>query len=655
MGRGREMKHNSGKNLVVVAAVVLWIMSAFSAVAEEAFELEEIEVVASPIIERNMVDRYAGQKTLVSEAQIEILNVQDLTAALRKTPGVNISRYNPIGSFGGGEGGAVFIRGMGSSRPGSEIKTYIDGIPMFMSIWNHPLMDLMPIDTARSVEVYKSPQPQNFGNAMAALNMVPKTRAEQGVGSKATVAAGSFGTVVANVESGGRFDNFDYYLGGSYRSSDGHRDHSEGETGDLFARLGYDFNEHWGAYFFGLYSDNSAEDPGEEGADASRREGTYETRSRLASLTLSNTYDRAHGDIKLFRNDGEGDWLDQPTSTEGVREDLFNDFTFYGIKAREVFSLVGEAEFVTGLDWDYTDGDYDMVLSDGSTNPWQGHDYTMISPYIAISRQFGSSDGVTVSPSVGVRYYDHSDFGSAWSPHLGVVAEFGSFTGHAGYSRGIVFPGLDVVVFSEEVIPVLGDSWKALDPEVMDHYEVGVSYRLGDVAGLEVVWFYNDGKDRYVFITSPTSRPVYGNVEEYTTKGVEVSAEIRPAANLAVFMGGTYMRTDPSDTPYAPELTLSAGLTWRFLKAVTFSADVQYSDDMFVSSQARRAGAVNMAEVDDYFVLNAKLSYAFKTKSEKVTGKVFVAGENLTDADYEYRPGYPMPGLNGMAGVSLYF
>ena len=40
------------------------------------------------------------------------LNAADLGTALRRTPGVNISRYNPIGSFGGAEGGGIFIRGM---------------------------------------------------------------------------------------------------------------------------------------------------------------------------------------------------------------------------------------------------------------------------------------------------------------------------------------------------------------------------------------------------------------------------------------------------------------------------------------------------------------------------------------------------------------
>jgi iron complex outermembrane receptor protein len=32
-----------------------------------------------------------------------------------------------------------------------------------------------------------------------------------------------------------------------------------------------------------------------------------------------------------------------------------------------------------------------------------------------------------------------------------------------------------------------------------------------------------------------------------------------------------------------------------------------------------------------------------------------VAGENLTDSDYQYRPGYPMPGASVMGGVAWGF
>ena len=152
--------------------------SSFVAIAaderSQVTHLEEITVVGSPVIEANEVDRYASQKTTVTQRQIQDLNAQDVSTALRMAPGVNITRYNMIGSFGGATGGAVFIRGMGSSRPGAEIKTLVDGIPMYMSVWNHPLLDLMSIDSAYSIEVYKGPQPHKFANALGVINIVPK-------------------------------------------------------------------------------------------------------------------------------------------------------------------------------------------------------------------------------------------------------------------------------------------------------------------------------------------------------------------------------------------------------------------------------------------------------------------------------------------------
>jgi len=172
-----------GKSRVAVGAIflALWLFSGeLNAGAEETFtgaqELEGIVVTSTPIIEGNVVDSFGSTRTIVTEEQIRNLNAQDLATALRRTPGVTISRYNPIGSHGGAQGGGIFIRGMGSSRPGSEIKTFIDGVPMYMGLWNHPLLDLLSIDTAAAIEVFKSPQPQRFGNAFGAVNILPKRK-----------------------------------------------------------------------------------------------------------------------------------------------------------------------------------------------------------------------------------------------------------------------------------------------------------------------------------------------------------------------------------------------------------------------------------------------------------------------------------------------
>jgi outer membrane receptor protein involved in Fe transport len=644
--------------LLVVASYFVMVFHQYSCLAYESgsSDLATIIVTATPIIEGNERDRYGSEKTVVSEDQMEDLNAQDLTTALRRTPGVNISRYNMIGAFGGATGGGVFIRGMGASRPGAEIKTFIDGVPMFMSVWNHPLLDLMSIDPAESVEVYKSPQPYMFGNALAAVNIVPKVKTTEGFLTKLSFSGGAHETYVAKGEQGGKVGHFDYYVSGGYRTSDGHRENSDGELKDFYGRLGYQLNDEWRVSLFGFHTDNWADDPGVEGKPSTRL-GRYKTKAWLGIATIENRYPMAEGYLKVYRNSGDGDWLDQPSSTKpGVKENLYNNFLFYGVKVREALHLWEGGEIVTGLDWDYTDGDYNKIFTDGTTDRWNGHDYDILSPYLAISHQFGKKEGLYLIPSAGFRYYDHSDFGSEVSPHAGVVAGYRDTVLHVGYSKGILYPGLDVVVVSEKVNPALKTSWQNLSPEKMDHLEAGFKqYFFDKRLDLDVTWFYNDGKNRYIVVPPPPPPPHYANIGKYRTKGVEVAITAHPTETISTFLGVTFLDKEPETTPYAPDVTLSAGVNWRFFDNFKLSLDCQYVDKMYVDSKARRLGAVNTATVDSYFLLNGKLSYQLPLPTKRVQGEVFLAVENLTDTDYEYYPGYPMPGTTWMIGGKVIF
>jgi iron complex outermembrane receptor protein len=206
---------------------------------------------------------------------------------------------------------------------------------------------------------------------------------------------------------------------------------------------------------------------------------------------------------------------------------------------------------------------------------------------------------------------------------------------------------------SEAVIPVLGDSWKALDPEVVNHYEVGFSYNFSDRMTADLTFFYDDGKDRYVIVPAPPFPPKYANIEEFTIQGVEATANWQPLRTLALFAGISFLDTDPCDLPYAPETTVSCGMNWRFRDRCKLSLDGSYVSSIHVYSRARRLGTANSETVDSYCLLNGKFSYGFEVASAKLKGQFFVAGENLADVDYEYQPGYPMPGINAMAGVQV--
>ena len=99
------------------------------------------------------VEKDGTEIVTLSRGQLGELNAQDLQTALRQVPGVTISRYSPIGSYGGAQGGSVYIRGQGAARPGGEIRMYTDGVPRESGVWGHPLMDSVPADFADSAQV----------------------------------------------------------------------------------------------------------------------------------------------------------------------------------------------------------------------------------------------------------------------------------------------------------------------------------------------------------------------------------------------------------------------------------------------------------------------------------------------------------------------
>ena len=88
--------------IVLAALPLVAVQSATNVVAD----LPTVTVVASPITQEESVTKDGADATTISRAQLAQLNAQDLQTALRQVPGVTISRYAPIGSYGGAQGGS---------------------------------------------------------------------------------------------------------------------------------------------------------------------------------------------------------------------------------------------------------------------------------------------------------------------------------------------------------------------------------------------------------------------------------------------------------------------------------------------------------------------------------------------------------------------
>lgn len=604
----------------------------------------KVTVSARPVVEEVRRDPIAGAVTTVGRQQIEDLNAGDPAAALRRVPGLVVSRYNVVGSYGGGDGGAVFARGQGTGRPGAEIALSVDGVPKFVGVWTHPLLDNVSVDLAEEIDVYKGAQPVLLGNmSFATVDVRSRKRHEEGFGGRVTGAYGSFATSTLAAEASGREGDLDFLVSASQRQSDGHRDGSDGRTRALFARAGWELGGGWALALTGDLTAGRASDPGVEGAPRPPVTPRFETDDAMGVLTLSRAHGGKTGFVKLFVDEGSIDWL-QWDSGKGQSFRTLTGWTNWGLKARDAFAVLGSGELTVGFDVDSYGGSAREERPAGEV-PLGDFRFRNVAPYAALSYTFG--ERVRVTPSAGVRYNDSKDFGGVWGAQAGVTVTSALGEAHARYARAFNLPGVWAAVFYQGY--GRGDQWKGLGPELMDHYEVGLAPRLGSKVRLDVTLFYDDVEDALRFVPPPPPPPSWANTGAYLSRGLEVSLGVEPHPALGLYAGAAYTETTPDDIPFTPRWTVSGGAVGT-ASAFRLAVDAQWVDDR-VAGNLRFPGAPTT--VDAYFLLNAKLSADL---DRLVPGlEAFVAGENLTGSDYAYRPGYPMPGAAASFGASARF
>lgn len=616
--------------------------------------LKDLEVVASPLVEETGLSLEATRVYKVSSEQMDALNAQDLSSALRRVPGVTISRFNPIGAYGGGDGGAVFVRGHGSGRPGAELSTMIDGIPIYNGVWTHPLLDTLPIDLAQQIQVSSSPQPVLGGNmGFASINLIPKRWLEDGHGGRVVGSYGSNSTWTERFEYGGKKGPVDAYVMQSSKASNGERFNAEGDVDSIFLHLGVQLDPIWSVRFLYTHSESLVDDPREEGAAAIPRTETYETQNDLYILTLQHETEEAEGWIKIYYDDMWAKWEQWDTANGAF--DHYPKTDNAGIRLQEKLHLWEGGEWTLGLDHDYQTG---RVKEEYETTPANSYRtdryifrntaaYTMLSQDIKL-------DDVVITPSAGVRYNDSKYFDDCFGSQAGVKVAFGQTTVYGNWSQSFNYPGVYAALFGEQIWGFLPaakhDDWKELDAEQIDHFEIGVSHTFSEYLKVDLSLFKDEVSDGFRIVTPP---PHFAEIGEYSIKGVEAMLTVMPTETFEWSIGVTGMDADPDDTPNAPPWSVSSGIAWRPMERLILNADAQYVDDHWVINSRKEATV--QEEVAEFIILNARAEYRLTPDDARTDMRVFAYLENITDEDYEYQPGYPMPGFSVSAGLDVRF
>lgn len=550
--------------------------------------LPPVVVTSNPIIDRIRIDPFSSTSAIVTESQLRDQNAFDLATALRRTPGMQISRYNPVGAFGGDQGGAVFIRGMGVSRPGSEIKTYIDGIPFYMGVWNHPLLDLLPVNGMQSITVYKSPQPRINGNNFASINLETKRATGEGIQVGGRVSGGYFNTFIEQVDMVGRKGDVDFMLAQGHAQSDGQRLNASGELNNVMGRIGMRLNSNWSVGTSFLYVDNQARDPGDVRLPRPPVAPQYNTRAGMATVFLSHRHGDWRGDLRVYHSRGLGNWLNDP-----VQGTSLTNFQMTGLRWKEEFSLWSGGNIIAGLDSDWVTGDARSIPIGAPQSRFNAPTFRVTSPYVALSQKIELNQNWSLVPAIGVRVYDHSQFQTKTSPHAGLSLISARVTIFANVSRGINYPGLETPLLAS-LIPPLGQTWKQLSAEELDHAEIGVKLTPVDATQIDISLFIDQVKNRYIFGFPPNvpPPPQFLNLGTYLMRGAEIAIRQNITRNWTVFGGLTLLDPSINDLPYTPKRAVTAGLNGQ-MGAIRLTIDTQYQSSVLALNRARTAGAVN--------------------------------------------------------------
>lgn len=619
---------------------------------EQATQLKTMQVVASPVIEENHLDEFSDVSAVVTQEQLRDQNAVDLASALRRTPGVQITRFNPVGAFGGNQGGGVFIRGMGASRPGSEIKTYVDGIPIYMGVWGHPLLDLLPINGMKSITTYKSAQPQINGNNFASINLETKRATEEGIHGMARLSGGYFGTLIEQADIEGKKGDLDYMLAQGFAESDGQRKNANGKLENVMGRVGYKLNENWAAGAHFLYSKSQAGDPGNIDLPQPARAPQYNTEAGMVAINLSHQFADWQGDLKFYKNTGNGDWIgysDEPGVMPYARSTL-SGFDMQGLRFKETITPWRGGEILAGVDSDWTSG---KVIDTYLSQPYNTPTFRVTSPFIALSQNIELNKNWSLVPSAGVRYYDHSVYESASSPHAGLSLVSDQATVFVNFSRGVNYPGLEAPTLTA-LMPFFGNTWKSLKAEQVEHGEVGVKLSPFKSTQIDLSFFHDRIKNRYIFqfMDSSGFNPMFMNLGDYAMRGFEGSIKQGITEDWSAFAGLTLLDPSIDNLPYAPARAVTAGINGQ-VKQLKLVFDAQYQSQIATLNRARSADTPNNQTTSPFVVVNARASYPIPMLGKQ--GEAFIAVENLLDRSYGYIPGYPMPGRWGQIGVSASF
>lgn len=610
--------------------------------AEEALRdttrMDEVVVTGT----RNATDARHLPLTVTSISN-EMLNENYRSSVIptvvEQTPGLFATSRGVLGyGVSDGAAGSLKVRGVGS---GAQLLVLIDGQPQYAGLMGHPIPDVYQTIMAEKVEVVRGPASLLYGsNAMGGVvNIITRQMNQDGCKTNIRLQGGSYGTVQADGVNRFRMGKFYSVVGAQYQRSDGHRPNSNFEQFGGYAKIGYDFSEHWKAFADADVTHFNASNPGP--VSAPRFDNDARITRGLASISLSNSFERTSGTLRGYidwghhRIDDGYKAGESPTKALYKHDDYIAGITWY--QSAHFF----EGNTVTvGVDWqhfggsawnaDKQTGAKTFLVKDAKGNVVEKQHADEVGTYVDFRQDLWK----WLTIDAGLRVDWHSVIGTELVPQGGLSFHL---TRDADI-KALVSKGFRNPIIREMYMfpPATTD----LKPESMMNYELAYSQRIGQRARIGANIFYIKGKN-IINTVRVDGLPRNVNTGEFENWGIELSADYIISRHWSVNGNYSFLRMD---TPIvgAPEGKLYIGAKYHNNKW-TATAGLQNISGLYITTG-------NDAQKENFTLLNATVGYRALPCMT-----IFAKGENLLAERYQTYEGYYMPKATFMGGVSLDF
>lgn len=600
---------------------------------------------------------------VITKQQLEQSGGKDLAQILTEQTGMYIAGANS----NAGKDKSIFMRGAGVAYT----LITIDGVPVYDASGIGANFDIRNISVSliERIEILKGSQSTLYGSdAMAGvINIITKRNGSNSkpFDANASVAYGTYNTILGNVGVNGKKGILDYAAGYSYTKTDGISEAAS--TAANADKDGYKqeaFNANFGIAATNKFSIKPflryswVKGDIDNGAFTDGLNNTFTNKSFNAGVKNEIGFGKTKLNVIYSYNKIERGLTED--SRKG--ENGYNYFVNQGYNAQEHFvdayagielcktvKLTAGADFRTSNTsqlYSYKD-DFSVYESKlGSDSAKQNQ--------VGIYAALNISNNKDFNIELGGRYNNHSVYGGNGvfniNPSYQITDDIKVF---ANVSSGYRTPSL-YQLYSE-----YGN--KSLKPEVSLNSEIGLQhYFLDKKVKTQVVLFTRNINDVIYFYTNTaTFQSQYINQDKQKDFGIEfeASAQITKGTTLNAHYAFVDGRINTKlggvkDTSYnnllrRPKHSFGIGISSKITDRLFVSINansVGKRQDMFFNNTTFKTES---ATLDSYVLVDAYAEYAFPKQGIKI----FVNGKNLTNANYTEISGYNTLGLNVYGGI----